>query len=425
VAASFRFVHAADLHLDTPFEGVARPAPEIAEALRDASLEAWDRLVDLTLERDAAFLLLAGDVYDGAERGVRAQLRFAAGLERLSAAGVETFIVHGNHDPLDGWSAIRHWPTGVTVFGSDEVRAVPVRAGDERLAVVHGISYARRDVTENLARRFARDGGPGLQIGLLHANVGAATEHGAYAPCTLSDLQSTALDYWALGHIHKSTVLRDGDPWVVYPGDTQGRSPKSSESGAKGAFVVEATPQAVTTVAFHALDSVRFVPCTLDVGGIADVTQLRARLVECLDEARDEHPDRGLLVRVTLTGRGAVAADLRRPEAPEALLAELRAAYDGARPFLWVEAIKDGSRAALDLDALRARDDFSGELLHHADALSDDPAALAEFLAKRTSMLDTGQVSRALRDLDPDDPAEIIDEALELALDALEREGDR
>lgn len=107
---TFRFVHAADLHLDTPFEGIGRVAPQIAEALRDASLNAWDALVRLTIDRDAAFLLLAGDIYDGAERGVRAQLRFVRGLERLAEHRIQTFIVHGNHDPLDGWSAIRKWP---------------------------------------------------------------------------------------------------------------------------------------------------------------------------------------------------------------------------------------------------------------------------------------------------------------------------
>src|SRR4051794_940456 len=147
---AFRFVHAADLHLDTPFEGLGRTSPEVAAALRDASLAAFDALVDLALREQAAFLVIAGDVYDGAERGVRAQLRFLRGLERLSGAGVEVLVAHGNHDPLDGWSAIRAWPAGVHVFGCNVVESVAVEREGAVLATVHGISYARRDPGENL-----------------------------------------------------------------------------------------------------------------------------------------------------------------------------------------------------------------------------------------------------------------------------------
>jgi DNA repair exonuclease SbcCD nuclease subunit len=156
----FCFVHAADLHLDTPFRGIGETAPSVAGALRDASLEAFDNLVTLCLERQAAFLVIAGDVYDGAERGIRAQLRFLQGLTRLSDAGIQTFVVHGNHDPVEtGWSAVGTWPPLVTVFGTKEVEAVPVQRDGRELAVVQGISYWRRDVRENLALRFApRDG---------------------------------------------------------------------------------------------------------------------------------------------------------------------------------------------------------------------------------------------------------------------------
>ena len=116
----FRFVHAADLHLDTPFVGVGQSDPSVQEALREASVEACEGLVELTLEQEAAFLLLAGDIYDG-RHGLRAQMRFLRGVDRLSEQGVDVFVVHGNHDPLDGWSAVRNWPKHVTVFGSDGV----------------------------------------------------------------------------------------------------------------------------------------------------------------------------------------------------------------------------------------------------------------------------------------------------------------
>src|SRR5580658_3317530 len=207
----FCFVHAADLHLDTPFEGVRASAPDVAEALADASLAAFDSIVALALSRQAAFLVVAGDVYDGPDRGVRAQLRFHRGLEQLDAAGIRTFVVHGNHDPVDtGWSAVRRWPPGVTIFPSGAVGEERVEVGGETIACVQGISYPRRDVRENLALRFGRPRGGALSVGVLHCNVGSTSEHADYSPCTIDDLLTAGISYWALGHVHRHAVLAGG-----------------------------------------------------------------------------------------------------------------------------------------------------------------------------------------------------------------------
>src|SRR5258705_4380426 len=159
---TFRFVHAADLHLDTAFAAIGRAAPEIAERLRDASLEAFDALVRLAIEREAAFVVFAGDIYDSADRGVRAQLRFLRGVERLGERGIPVFVAHGNHDPLDGWSAVRRAPHNLVVFGGEAVEAHTVMRDQATLAQVYGISYGRRDVTEKLAPRLQRRDAPGL-----------------------------------------------------------------------------------------------------------------------------------------------------------------------------------------------------------------------------------------------------------------------
>jgi DNA repair protein SbcD/Mre11 len=428
---SFRFVHAADLHLDTPFAGVAQPAPHVAAALRDASLAAWDALVELTLAEHAAFLLLAGDIYDGADRGVRAQLRFLKGLRRLSDAGVRVFIVHGNHDPIDRRSAVVDYPANAKLFPAGEVESVPVTIDGEQIAIVHGISYDRSDTKENLALHFHRAPGDGLQVGLLHANVGANAEHGAYAPCTLGDLEAADLDYWALGHVHKRAVLRENDPWVVYPGDTQGRSPKPSERGEKGALVVDVSGSKVTNVRFAALDVARFVACGIDIADATDLSQVQARLIETLARLRDEHAGRHLLVRATLEGRGPVAPELHRQGAIADMLVETRNELATSRPFLWVESIVDRSRSIVDLDTLRERPDLSGELVRLADGVRGDSTALAAFIAERSRLLDQGAVGTALRrlaqeedaDLFADEAGDILDDALALALDRLEQAG--
>ncbi len=417
-----RLVHAADLHLDTPFEGIAGPAPQVREALYEASLDAWDALVRFTIAEDASGLLLAGDLYDGERRGVRAQLRVLSGLRELAQAGVQTFIVHGNHDPLGGWSAIREWPPGTHVFGHEEVEEVPLEQSEATVGHVHGISYGRRDVADNLARRFRRGAAPGPHFGLLHANVGGSREHAAYAPCSLSDLQQTGMDYWALGHIHRREVLRSGDPWIVYPGDLQGRSAKPSETGAKGAYLVEFDTDGggILPPTFHPLDRVRFIALHYDIAACPDLPALHAGLLDALTRLRDEHDGRGLLVRIVLEGRGAVAADLRRPEALHEIGSELRQGFADCRPFLWVEVLRDRAAPTLDLPALRARAEFSAEVLDLAEGLEAEPEALTAFIAERSTQLATGQVGRQVRDLPRDADAEILAEALARVLDRLE-----
>ena len=351
----FSFLHAADLHLDTPFKGIGRTAENVASALRDASLEAFDRLVDLAIERDVAFVLLAGDIYDGPERGVRAQLRFYRGLERLHEAGINSFVAHGNHDPLlTGWSAVRGtWPGRVTVFGHDRVEQVAVERDSQPLAVVHGISFSQRAETENLALRYHRSDTPCFQVGMLHCNVGSNVEHDPYAPCTLADLEGAGLDYWALGHVHTRQILRDGHPWVVYSGNLQGRGPSPSELGEKGALVVEVDGRTAHTPEFVALDVVRFERLVLDIGKVTDLPELERALQDKALELRASLGGRSVILKPVLVGSGPLHVDLARETTVDGLLRDLRDEAGEGDPFLWWEPIADQTAAALDVESVR------------------------------------------------------------------------
>jgi DNA repair exonuclease SbcCD nuclease subunit len=384
----FRFVHAADLHLDTPFEGLRDVAPEVGRALREASLDAFDALVELCVEREAAFLLIAGDVYDGAERGLRAQLRFRQGLERLSDAGIQVLVVHGNHDPSEeGWSALREWPEGTRVFGSDRVEQAVVERDGARLATVFGISYPRRDVHENLSLAFPRSSGKGateatgLRIGLLHCNAGGSADHAPYAACSVSDLASADLDYWALGHVHGRRTLGES-PWIVYPGNLQGRSPRPTEQGPKGAVLVEvdlAPVPRVVDVSFEALDRVRFWTVELDVSGSVDLAEVERGLQERADELRDANPGRGLVLSARLVGSSDVQRDLARKNSPSELLDSLRDARRDGDPFVWWASLASDVTRPIDREGLRERDDFCAEILNLADELAASPEALQRF----------------------------------------------
>lgn len=409
------FVHAADLHLDTPFSGIARLDADLAARLQHASLEAFEALVELTLERDAAMLLLAGDVYDGAERGIRAQLTMHRQLSRLAAAGIGTCIVAGNHDPLNGWSAIDAWPELVTEFGADEPGVVEVERDGDVVAVVTGISYAQRDEHRNLATMLRRTDVDALHIGLLHANVGSNPDHAPYAPASVDDLRQGEMDYWALGHIHRRELVLDGSdggPWALYPGNLQGRSPKPSERGAKGASVVHVRDGRVVEVEHVALDRARFDEVTVTIGPDDDLPAVHRALADAARRAVDGAEGRTLVLRGVVTGRGAVHADLVRADAVDELLEQLADEAPANPPTAWTGlSIRTGPpRDPADVEAAE------GLLADLAVVVSEAQAAPAAWADGPTAAADAAGTP-----LDVD--ADLVDRAAALAVAELERDG--
>lgn len=421
---AFRFAHVADLHLDTPFSGLARVEPELAERLRDASLRAWDNVVAECVARAVAFVVVAGDVYDGARAGVRAQLRFLRGLERLSAAGIEVFVVHGNHDPRGGaWPVVREWPRGVHVFGHERVEQRVVERDGRALAVVGGVSYREQRVTDNLALGFRRSARDAPHVAVLHCNVGDDPAHGRYAPCSLDDLARAGQDYWALGHVHARRVLREHGPAVAYPGNTQARHP--NEPGPRGFLVVEVGPDRRFSPEFVPADAWRFATLELDVGGsrpVGSLPELEARLLERAAGLVGEHAGRGLILRARLTGRGPVRAELARRGALAGVLARLRdEARDLGLDLCW-DDLADESRPELDRAALAAGDDFVADLVRASGGLRgrarEPVAALAGRLAAHPALARTLD-ALGLAGLE-DEAERLLEEAEALALDRLE-----
>jgi len=364
---ALRFLHAADLHLDTPFTARGRYPEHVAAVLRDASLTAFGALVEAALAHEVGFVVIAGDVYDGAERGVRAQLRFRDGLEQLSDAGIRSFVAHGNHDPVDeGWSAIARFPELVEVFPAGEVASHAFEVAGQAVTV-HGISYGTAKVSENLSQRFRAPTTPGLHVGVLHANVGSDPAHEAYSPCSVAELCAVGLDYWALGHIHARRVLHR-DPWIVYPGNLQGRSIRASEGGPKGALLVEAVDGRIGEPELLALDVVRFATAEVDATGL-DVDDLLGALLAAGDGARAEAAGRSVLLGATVVGRGGLHERLRSTDLVAELLGELRDVAGETSPFLWWDDLSVATRPAVDLTARRGGEDFLADVLVTARGL--------------------------------------------------------
>lgn len=376
----FRFVHAADLHIDSPFRGLRDVDRRVGERLRESTFEAFRNLVDLCVDEQVDFVVIAGDIYDGADRSVRAQLRFRDGMRRLSDAGVAAYIVHGNHDPLDGWLSALTWPEGVHIFGP-EPEWKTVELNGEPIAAIQGVSFPTREVRENLVARFATPTPAEdslFTIGLLHANVGGNPDHDNYAPCTLDDLKLTALDYWALGHVHTRQTLRRQNPAVVYPGNIQGRHP--NESGPRGCLMVDVSEEGAASTRFHPLDVVRWEPATVDITEIGSIDRLEAAIQQKLDDLAVKAEGRDVICSLTLSGRGAMHAELVRQGAVEDLLVELRATASES-PWVWVERIYDRTRPEIDLDARGEADDFLGAALRHSAEILQDGEGVKELAA--------------------------------------------
>jgi DNA repair exonuclease SbcCD nuclease subunit len=409
---TFSFLHAADLHLDTPFTSVGGYPERVGAALREASLEAWEALVQTALDRRVAFVVLAGDIYDGAERGIRAQRAFLDGVSRLADGGIRTFLVHGNHDPVrEGWTAITTFPEAVHRFSETEVESVELTVGGEQV-VIHGTSYATSATTDNLVLRFPTATPRAFNIGLLHANLGGlGSKHQDYSPCTVDDLRRTGYQYWALGHIHQRQTPHEHTPWVVYPGNIQGRNPRSSERGAKGAVIVSVTNGEAAPPEFVPLDRVRFVDVAVDIAPLADTAALLDRLEAAADPAN--HGGRGVLVRATVEGSGRLHQELLAPGRREEVLQELRDRGAGATPFVWWERLTWRTRSAVDVIDIRRREDFAADLVRYMDETT--PAFAGAWASELPSDL-----VRELGSLlpDPQDPG-IWETAQRIALESV------
>ena len=372
-SGTLKFIHCADLHLDSPFSGLAETSPALGSFLRAASFSAFRNAVDCALRNEADFVLISGDVYDGEDRSVRAQLFFLEQLKRLSDAGIASFTVHGNHDPLSGWELDRDLPPLAYRFGSSEVESVPLTVKGERVGTVHGCSYPVRDVRENLARGFAGRRTEGVNIALLHSNVGGRKGHENYAPCSLDDLRAAGMDYWALGHVHSAEILCH-DPLVVYPGNIQGRH--IGETGKKGVFSVSmgsagGHPGGRGGVEFIPCDVVRWRREALSIEGMQRDEELFAAFDRLRDGVRNDAGGRPVIVRASVGGRGKLSALLRRPgflSGPGGLVESLNQGEEGRSDFVYIESVVDDTASPFDLEALSSGNHFVGDFLKEVSA---------------------------------------------------------
>jgi DNA repair protein SbcD/Mre11 len=413
-----KFVHAADIHLDSPMRGLDKYPGAPGDAMRSATRRALSNLVDLCLDEGAGLLVIAGDLYDGEWKDFGTGLYFAKQMSRLKEAGVQVVLLRGNHDAASQISKGLKWPGNVS---SLSVKKPETKVFEDLGVAVHGQGFATRAVTEDLAARYPEPIHGMVNIGLLHTSLDGREGHEAYAPTTLATLTSRGYDYWALGHVHAREVVAT-DPWVVFPGNLQGRHAR--ETGAKGATVVTVANGRIAKVEAHALDVVRWATVAVDATGCVTEGDVLDRAREALARAVKDADGRALAARVTIAGE--CAAHVSIEDEPERFVSEVRVLANDVGADVWIEKVKLDTRAPLDLAGLRVQPDAIGDLARALDALRHDDDALAgvaasldELRKKLPAELRTGD--DALRLDDPTFLRTLVDEVEQMILPRLVR----
>ncbi len=369
-----RFVHAADLHIDSPLRGLDRYEGAPVSRLRGATRRALENLVAMCIEERAAFLLLAGDVFDGAWKDYSTGLFFCAQMARLREASVPVVLVRGNHDAQSSVVKNLRLPDNVRELSSRKPESFAVPGAN---AVVHGQSFASRATTDDLAARYPDRVAGALNIGLLHTSVDGREGHEPYAPTSIEIMRAKGYDYWALGHVHAREVLSE-DPWIVFPGNLQGRHAR--ETGPKGASLVTVEDGHVASVEHRALDVVRWERVQVDVSAASDPFDVVDLVRAELERRAADAGDRVLAARVVVTGATKANAAVRRDV--DKCVSELRAAATGALgDRVWVEKVRIETRSMFDLARVREEASAVGHLARRLEAIKRDDAEIASLAA--------------------------------------------
>jgi DNA repair protein SbcD/Mre11 len=373
-----RFFHAADLHVDSPLRGLDRYEGAPVERLRGATRRALENLVTACIEERVAFLLLAGDVFDGAWKDYSTGLFFCTQMTRLREAGIAVVLVRGNHDAQSDVVKALRLPENVKELSWKKPDTFGVPGTN---VVVHGQSFAKRVTSDDLASRYPDRTAGALNIGLLHTSVDGREGHEPYAPTSIATMRAKGYDYWALGHVHAREVLSE-DPWVVFPGNLQGRHAR--ETGAKGASLVTIGAGHVASVEHRSFDVVRWERIVADVSDASDPLDAVDRIRAALASEVASASERILAARVVVTGATRANAAIRRD--PERFASELRAAAaDILGDAVWVEKVKIETRSFFDLARVREEASAVGHLARRLAAIKSDEseiASLASVLAE-------------------------------------------
>lgn len=354
------FIHAADLHLDSPIVGVKGIPTKIFHRLKESTFRAFSTMIDQAIHYQCDFVILAGDLFDQETRSIKAQVFVRKELERLAEHGIEAFIVFGNHDFFSDQHTVVKMPGNTHIF-SENVETKVFKGKNGTMVHLYGFSYGKRHIFERKIDEYKRQEGADFHIGILHGNREGSVDHGNYAPFQLNDLLEKNFDYWALGHIHKRMVMNEQPP-IIYPGNTQGRNRK--EMGRKGCYLVTLTENN-RELKFIETGDIIWDEVAIDCQHIESFDDLLTLCESQLDLQREE--GKGKLLSLSLKNLPFLHSNKTRMELMDALQ-ELESTEPS---FVWPIDIQIETEFTWERDKLIAQSEFFEELFQVIDDCND------------------------------------------------------
>ena len=366
----FSFIHAADLHLGSPFLGLSSNDEELARRVAAASREAFEELVDQAIGRQVKFVVIAGDIYDGDWKDTTIGHFFNRQMAKLQRAGIPVYKVRGNHDAESVITSAVTLPDSVKVFSSKrpETFLIP-----ELKVALHGQSFANRAVPENLALAYPAPEPGMFNIGVLHTSCDGRPPHANYAPCSVQDLLRRGYQYWALGHCHEYEVVNTIPP-IIFPGNLQGRSIR--ECGLKGAVVVEVEDGEVTGMSRLPLARIQWALISADLTGATSEEEAFEVIRGEIQKEVNLAGGTPVVFRMVLSGSTPLHRMLHAE--PGRVVDEVLAAANHCTDAIWLESVKVQTSEPSTASAGQESPLASLDLKSMLDSLRESPVVLKE-----------------------------------------------
>ncbi len=365
-----KFIHAADIHIDSPLHGLSAYPDAPVGLLRSATRDAFSALVAAAIEEQVDFLIIAGDLYDGSWRDHNTGIFFCKEMGRLKRAGIPAYVLFGNHDAESEMTRRLELPDNVYTFPSRVAKAFKL----EHLKVaLHGQSFKEKEVTTNLVPDYPAPDPGYFNIGVLHTALEGNAAHANYAPCTIAELHAKGYHYWALGHVHEHAVWH-GASTIVFPGNLQGRNIR--ETGRRGAVLVCVDDDRNVRVERLFVDVLRWEAVSVDASGCATLAEVARAIGMALEALVADSPNAApIVVRVTICGKSAAHGELFGLELQ--LRAEVLAQVAAiGNERLWLEKVRLETRPMADRASVAARADAIADLQDLLEEAETDPEFL-------------------------------------------------
>lgn len=376
ISLTFSFIHAADIHLDSPLTGLEQYEGAPVDKIRSATRDAFKNLVDTAIEKKVSFVIIAGDLYDGDWKDYNTGLFFASQMVRLQKAEIKVFLIRGNHDAASLITKELKLSDNVIEFST---RQAETHLLDDLGVAIHGQGFASRSVEENLVKNYPRRKDGYLNIGILHTSATGREGHENYAPCSIDDMKEKGYDYWALGHIHLRELLHVKDPVILFPGNIQGRHIK--ETGDKGCTLVTVENGTIESLTHLSLDVLRWELCEVDATSCQSVEDLMEKARQALICKYQEVDGRFLAVRFLLFGATKIHQELIVDK--DHIINNIRSlSLEVGLGDVWVEKVKIKTTRQINIEELKAQHTPVAVILDYIKDIKVDEEILKSLLSE-------------------------------------------